>query len=889
MTERQDLVSIIHAARVAGRFDYARAAAVDWLASWPGDLEIAFLLAQAEVEQGLNQPASARLVAAITADPEFTEAYDLLASAFRASSNPVQAQVFGACAGALRAEDLDPARSPSWALPLSRAIRARTAADWAASLAESQQALTGDPALPLPTLVAVQAHLGLGERDSALGLARLGHDRWPECLHFRILLADEFLAKGQSSRGVDYLHRAAADDPTGRVAIRLLGPDHPYRSLWPAQMAASLSQPIPAEVAAVLGSNRLSGASATPGETQPSKEEPQRSSPSERRAARVSRLSASAVADASQANDDSLPSPEPGEAFRGPNAGNPASHSATPEDAETLVQIRNEFDKVAARLKVPRRRQDEDLRVPAYVAVSCRTRLVQEFGEDGALRIDEAIMGLVEAVRRRPGWTAYRLYLDDPNSLQPFGLSPADPQNAWQLKLRLADLDNALGQRGEMIGALFIIGGDRVLPFHMLPNPTDDEDDAVPSDNPYATTDENYFAPEWPVGRLPIDADPDLLVSLVRSATEEHRLFSQSLGPIQRLRSWLARRLRSVVGRQAPSLGYTANIWRKASLAVFRLIGDPASMITSPPVEAGTLPAQATRPVRLSYFNLHGVEDSPEWFGQRDPFEDPEASAEYPVALRPQDVVDSGRAPRVVYTEACYGANALGKSRDTALCLKFLASGSRAVVGSTKTSYGSITPPLIAADLLGRTFWEHLNRSFPSGEALRRAKLGLAAEMHRRQGFLDGEDQKTLIAFILYGDPLYSPAAPAARQNGKAVIRRTTRPTGMKTTCALGGPDLTTETLDPATLERVKSIVSRYLPGMADAQCRIHNQHCGCESDDHLCPSHQLGIKAARSLEAETLVVTFSKQIADGPRQHARFARLTLGPSGKVLKLAVSR
>jgi hypothetical protein len=201
-----------------------------------------------------------------------------------------------------------------------------------------------------------------------------------------------------------------------------------------------------------------------------------------------------------------------------------------------------------------------------------------------------------------------------------------------------------------------------------------------------------------------------------------------------------------------------------------------------------------------------------------------------------------------------------------------------------------VTTPLIAADLLGRLFWEQLNQSLPVGEALRRAKLKLAAEMHRRQGFLDGEDQKTLISFVLYGDPLYNPANAPHQPGHKLIIRRKTRPRQMRTVCALGEIESAGESLDAAELERVKSIVSQYLPGMADAQCRIHPQHYfGCDGEDHLCPSKQLGVKSLSTGEKDTLVVTFSKHVRDGDRQHSHFARLTLDPSGKVMKLAVSR
>ncbi len=885
MIEREDLINLIQAARVAGRSDFARLAAADWLADWPGDLEIQFLLAQAEVEQGLNQPASARLHAVVLADPEFGEAYTLLAVALRASGDAVQAQTYSACAAILRAEPLDEARAPSWAPALVRAAAALAAGNAADAAAEAHQALTADPSLPLPTLFALKARLASGERAAAIGLARAGHDRWPECIAFNLLLAEDFLANGQSSRAVDYLHSAAASDPTGRVSSRYLGTDQPYRSLWPSRMTADLHQPVPADVAAILGANRLGSASREPS-PQTAAPETAKDTPPAPSEATIAAPSMDTIPEAATASDDGpLPEPEAWEAFRGPNSGEAPPNTEPNRDGEGLREIERELNRVAERVHVSKRRADEDRRVPAYVAVSCRTRLVQEFGGDRFRRLDDAVMALVETVRHRSGWTAYRIYLDDPACLEPFGLSPADPQNAWQLKLRLADLDASLARRGEMIGALLIVGGPAIFPFHLLPNPTDDDDDTVPSDNPYSTTDDNYFAPEWPVGRLPSDDDPDLLASLLRRAAEDHRAALRPDGLIRRLRLWLA----GLIGRTSASLGYSASIWRKASMAVYRVIGDPGSMLTSPPVEAEELPPQAVRPVRLSYFNLHGTEDGAEWYGQRDPLEDQDSAIEYPVALRPQDVVNSGNAPRVVYTEACYGASVAGKSIETALCLKFLASGSRAVVGSTKISYGSVTPPLIAADLLGRSFWDHLNRPVPVGEALLRGKLQMAAEMHRRQGYLDGEDQKTLISFVLYGDPLFTFAASNGKRAGKPMVRRTSRPGAMKTACALGGPSLKPEDLDPATVETVRSIVARYLPGMVDAGCRIHSQHCGCDASDHRCPSNQLGIKAALPTGSEPIVVTLSKQIPVGERRHAHLARLTLDPSGKVLKLAVSR
>ena len=281
----------------------------------------------------------------------------------------------------------------------------------------------------------------------------------------------------------------------------------------------------------------------------------------------------------------------------------------------------------------------------------------------------------------------------------------------------------------------------------------------------------------------------------------------------------------------AASFGYSANVWRGASAAVYNLIGDPRELLTCPPLDADALPIEGLAPSRLSYFNLHGIEDGPEWYGQRSAT-DPSSLPEYPVALRPADVTNSGRAPSFVFSEACYGANILNKHTEDALCLKFLDSGTRAMVASTKIAYGSVATPLIGADLLGKCFWQNINLGLPAGEALQRAKLQMAQEMQQRQGFLDGEDQKTLIEFVLYGDPLATaPAAPKAAQRAAKPLPILRRGPPLVTVCEKAGshghagraahdPELT-----PAVIAEIKGAVSRYLPGMQDSHMVVTLPH----------------------------------------------------------------
>ncbi len=884
MINRDTFIHLIDTAFLAGRADYAKHTANDWLAVWPGDLEVQLLIARAEMEQGQFREAIQRLNSVLSNDPECIQAYELMASSLRTIGEVVKSRIYEACAKSLQGEELNSQEAPAWVIQVRLALKALARGDTQTAIPAAQVALTADPDLALPTLVALKASRAAGNPSAVSSLAKTGLERWPNCVHFLLIIANDLLLDEKIDQGVAYIHQAVSHDTSGRIAKDVLGNDHPYRNLWPEEQSADLSRPIPADVAAVLGDNRLSSSASVEKETVASSPDIEGDT-----SAAISSMSDEPAIKSESPAADSLPEPEPWESFRGPSPGDPRESDEKPFSEESLIEIEQDFRRLASRLKSRQRARDEDGRSPVYVVLSSHTRLQQSFGEDGYLRVNDAVLSLVEAIRRRPGWTAYRIYPDDPSTLDAFDISPCDPGNAWEIKLRIADLDQSLAKRGEMIGALLIVGGNGIVPFHLLPNPTDDDDDVVPSDNPYAATDENYFAPEWPVGRIPFDQDLDELVTQLDRSTRDHRQTNRSMGLVQRLNLWLFRRFTRIFRSDKRVLGYTASIWRKASFSVFKTIGDPRAMITSPPTEANRLPSVVMGPARLSYYNLHGLEDAPEWYGQRDPLRDDSNLGEFPVALRPQDVVNSGRAPKVVFTEACYGANSMAKTPDSALSLKFLSSGSRAIVGSTKISYGSITPPLIAADLLGRIFWLNLNQKLPVGEALRRAKLKLATEMHRRQGFLDGEDQKTLISFVLYGDPLFTPSDIAPMPGEKSVIRRTSRPKTMKTVCALGECDISPDKMKPSSLKKVKLIVSQYLPGMQDAACKIHPQHFQCSGEDHTCPTMQMGAKSQAPSASGSTVITLSKHIPDGDLSHPHFARITLDASGKVTKLAVSR
>jgi hypothetical protein len=874
--QRDQLLTILRTALGAGEPRYARQLALAWLAAYPGDLAVSLLHAQALLLEGRPEPAIPNLEELCQLDPEFAAAQQTLLKARQAARAPVPADLTSSVA----------ALGGSISGPLPKGapyVQKAQCALHTGALEEAETLI--HQALPHHSnhLLTAVLHLRilvtrrLLPAASLLDLARAYHERWPTCLLFKLVLADTLMDGGAADQAVALLHQVVAQDVAGQVPQRLWGATHPYRPLWPDRLViaadvlnAPQQIPVPAAVAAGLGWNQL-----PQGEFRPPTAPPNGS-----HLPTSSRL-AEPLAGSSTLSDPHQPAPH------APRA----RYKAVPE---SLVSVQAELERVARNLKKPHLARSEG-RFPLYVIFTTRQGLEAQYGAEGLAEIDREIKRLVEAVRLRRTWGAAVFYADEAACAGAYGLAPARPNDPWGLKLALADLDYTLGKRGAMIGALLIVGGPEIVPFHRLPNPVDDADADVPSDNPYATRDENYFIPEWPVGRLPggAESNPAALLKALRSLTARHLEASRTI-------PWYVRWLRACQGllrprRQPvqPSLGYTAAIWRRAAISVFRPIGEPRALLVSPPTQAAasTTPPESFLPVaRLGYFNLHGLPDAVEWYGQRDPSET-QPGPDYPVALRPQDVVNSGRAPQVVFSEACYGAHILNKTVDQALALKFLASGSQAVAGSTCVAYGSIASPLIAADLLGSAFWKHLRAGMPAGEALRWAKISLAREMHQRQGYLDGEDQKTLISFVLYGDPLAQPLGQAAPTlpASKSVLRPLTPPPQVKTVCDRCEPADQPAPVPSEVLVQVKQVVSQYLPGMLDAQLSYTCERADCHAGGHTCPTAQIGPKARPLHPPQRQVVTLSKQVARAALVHQHYARLTLDAQGKLVKLVVSR
>jgi tetratricopeptide (TPR) repeat protein len=394
-----------------------------------------------------------------------------------------------------------------------------------------------------------------------------------------------------------------------------------------------------------------------------------------------------------------------------------------------------------------------DGRTFTQVTLSSRAALQQRFGADGCAALDQRLQQYAMALQQR-GVMAHICYYDDADTLRLDDGIAAAPiaVEAGALRDLLRTLSGALSERGRTLGAVLIIGGDDIVPFHRLPNPLPDDDVVVLSDNPYATDDPAYVAPQRMVARLPDGnvGDPSLLFAQLDRMTAYHY---GSRPQLRRLQRSSGRRL----ARDAPPLdvlsaGYCAEIWKDASRAVLDALTADAPLTSSPPHLAENLDLRTLSGRRLLYFNLHGAAGLPNLYGQPDAVW-PGAATRLPVALRPDQIDDTMADGALILSEACYGAELAGRTVDASIPLRALAHGALAFVGATVNAYGSLTNPLIGADLLFHAMMKHLARGEPIGRALHQARIEFAQEMYRRQGFLDDVDIKTLIEFVLLGDP----------------------------------------------------------------------------------------------------------------------------------------
>lgn len=921
---RYQYLSIINKSLQLQQNDFAGEIALYWLSNFPGDLYISMLYAKSLFNNGKLNLATPILEGLCIADPEFVEAIQLLLKC-RQNINKYNKATLGAAPKLL--ETFPYNSLPSWYysligprmfgdVGLSKSAIPDDIENWGQILRHARKAINKDDQSETEKLILITlgsdprtpivhtTHLKYLERLSdipdqgKISIAEHYLRLWPNCLTIKLFLAHWLTNSHNSDQGVELIHQVIARDIGGQIPKRVWNNTaNPYHELWQADLKIILPYEIPQQIAAQLDWFQLPTKLTYTSNNRTTSVRTKPNLPDFLVTSKTNRHIHQSI---TQANAKEFVNKKKG--------------IRDSREDKLIKSFNEELEKIAKGIKLSGI-TNFDGRFPIYIILSSRKNLSRKYGVKNAELFIDSMKAIVNSFNNGSIsingklWGGRIFIPDDDFLMMSLDLETVSECSPWKLKLAIKDLDEYLATRGEMIGAILIVGGDEIIPFHHLPNPIDDPDEYVASDNPYATRDENYFVPEWPVGRLPDGrgTDPNLLI---KSLQRIHNHYAIKTRPSNFTKAWKEKILRLPKPHKwgnNRSFGYSAKIWEKASELVYQPIGKAKEIYTSPPIGASnarsTIDVLPLKNAKLGYFNLHGLIDSADWYGQSDLLAET-SGQDYPVALSPTNIGQNGHhkpkfklgvnyqnnrssVPGIIFSEACYGAHIYKKSIEEAISLKFLSSGTEAFVGSTSMSYGSLYKPLIAADLLGNAFWHYIEMGYVVGEALRLSKYYLTQEMTSRQGYLDGEDQKTIISFILFGDPLFMDIRNFKQMKGSTRIKNQDQE--IVTICDRLTNNDCGSPINIEESEYIKKIVAQYLPGMINAELSYSKERAVCRADDHSCPTRQLNEHQSPKNKPARKVVTLKKSIYSSHHDHSQFARLTLNEKGKLVKLVVSR
>jgi len=690
------------------------------------------------------------------------------------------------------------------------------------SYANAEKLLTGAISETPDNIYIALEHAKLSVKNKDLQTGRhileIYGARWPNCIQFKLYLAKVLLELHNESESVGLLHACSRMDPGGLVVRRLFGKGHHFLSIFPSDRNIKFFGEIPTSIALDFDWTRL-----------------------------------------------------------------PSGQSKNSKKFEDInLKTNKELYETATGSG------DQSNPEKAYVILSSYKGLKDKYGPKTTDVILDYLNTLSSALERNPRWKPIVFIPDHADYANNFGLKTIDKIDPWKIKLSLMDLNMILKKSKSSIGAVLIIGNHDVIPFHRLPNPTEDSDSHVLSDNPYATSSSNYLLPEWIIGRLPGEKgnDPGLLMEQIRHITQFHKIAHHSDGIIEKLKQFIQRLknfgrfLRELLS-PPNDFGYSAKVWRRSSIAAFRPIGKAHDLRISPPYDSDTIDVDKLLQAKCVYFNLHGLPTTNEWYGQRDFAERP-TGPDFPVAINTEKIKNIPNNIDLAYSEACYGGYINDKNIDDSITLKLLSIGSQGVVGSSCIAYGSVFTPLIGADLLGFIFWKYIKDGFSFGDALKQAKIGLIKVMMQRQGYLDGEDQKTLLSFNLYGDPLGCLEEIIFLNKANNSNMRESQLTLVNDMDGIVENQFDHHQI---VTKDIKEVLESYLPGLENAKMRIRKQKIRMAK---ILNHQEQKIGSNLSYKQVTQIV-YEKTISDKNLDHHQYARVTIDEMGKIIKLAISR
>jgi hypothetical protein len=369
------------------------------------------------------------------------------------------------------------------------------------------------------------------------------------------------------------------------------------------------------------------------------------------------------------------------------------------------------------------------------VIISNRTALQSKYGKAGFQKIHSAVKKLIAADKRRD-LRSLLIFVDDTAAMKKAKSKVVkDETDAEQFK-------NAVDSvfRHYTPDYILLLGATDIVPHCRFRIPIPDDDDTyVSSDVPYACeapfsrNPGDFIAPGRVLGRLPDITganDPSYLIRLIENSIK-----------------WKSQKLSAYKNYFSLSVKW----WRKSTQISLKNIFEKDSKLKLAPPAIGPYTKPELAPL-MHFVNCHGGERTSEFYGQAN-----EHSDKYPVCLESAMLANKVSYGTVAAAECCYGGLLYNPNRPTKIhspiSNTYLQNGAVAFVGSTTAAYGP-SDSQGGADYITQYFLIAIQKGASCGRAFLEAQQRFVEKGDVK---MDPTDLKTIIQFLLLGDPSVTP------------------------------------------------------------------------------------------------------------------------------------
>jgi len=383
------------------------------------------------------------------------------------------------------------------------------------------------------------------------------------------------------------------------------------------------------------------------------------------------------------------------------------------------------------------------------LSVTVKRHLERKYNAASLKEIGRAVKHWINKDAHR-GIRTVHVAVDDPAAMRALRVRPVTGKaTAAKIKRAIDDLWKRLAP-----DYLVLFGSADIVPMFEVVNPSHDpegdHDKKVPTDNPYACSmgfssskRRSYLIPDRVIGRIPDmlhDNDPAWFVEYLKTAT-----------------SWESKGARFYNEKFA----ICCHSWKRAGLECIRYIGKPGKptshLFISPPTSDVSASARKHLSARLHMIKCHGSQFRTAFYGQeRKRYPEAIASATQKARIKPATVAAA---------MCCYGAQIFSPADPGAidpgewpLASTYLRSGAFGFVGSTMLAWLGDTE-LSYADWIVAAYLKSILGGASIGRAFLESKQDYVRWVNLQGYAIDLADEKTLIEYVLLGDPSIHPVS----------------------------------------------------------------------------------------------------------------------------------